>query len=85
MLTCSKFTTKNTDSPSCQCGFPFEDIKHFALNYPICHDAGTQMLPESSLIISNFIKINNNQQPDIYVDGNNTDIDEQQLNANILF
>ena len=75
---------KIADSPSCVCGFPYEDTKHFVLICPIYQDARTQMLQETSLVIPNFTQLNNNLQLDIYLNGNHIDINSQRRIAYIF-
>ena len=75
---------KIADSPSCVCGFPYEDTKHFVLICPIYQDARTQMLQETSLVIPNFTQLNNNLQLDIYLNGNHIDINAQRHIAYIF-
>ena len=60
-----------TASPSCICGYPCEDQKHYVLNCPLYHQSRDIMLRETSFIIPNFFGLSQDQQLATFLSGEN--------------
>ena len=76
-----KIQSSTSDNPSCKCGHRCENIKHFVLNCPIYHQLRTELLLDTSLVIPNFLHLDQAHQLRIYLNGENLTQNEQVIIA----
>ena len=79
-----KIQSSTSDDPSCGCGHHCEDTKHFILNCPLYHQLRIDLLHETSLIIPNFLHLDQAHQLRIYLNGENLTLNEQLIIANVF-